>query len=95
MKKFIIERNFPGAANMSIEELQDMALTACEAVQKLERPYTWVQSYITEDKLYCIHIAESKEMVREHARIAKFPINIISEVKTIIDPTYANPLQVA
>ncbi|HEV8286162.1 MAG TPA: DUF4242 domain-containing protein [Chitinophagaceae bacterium] len=91
MKKFVVERNFPGAANLSPEELQFISQTSCEAIEKLEKPYYWIQSYITEDKIYCIHIAESEQVVREHARLGKFPINIISEVKTIIDPSNSNP----
>jgi hypothetical protein len=92
MKKFVVERNFPGAANLSPEELQTISQTSCKAIDKLEKPYHWIQSYITGDKIYCIHIAESEEVIREHAKLGKFPINTISEVKTIIDPTSGNPL---
>ena len=92
MKKFVVERNFPGAANLSPEELQTISQTSCEAIDKLEKPYHWVQSFITGDKIYCIHIAESEDVIREHARLGKFPINTISEVKTIIDPINSNPL---
>ena len=95
MKKFVIERNFPGASDLSAAELQAISQTSCEAQGKLGQIYTWVNSYIAEDKIYCIHIAESKEVIREHSRIAKFPINIISEVKTIIDPVTSTPLQIA
>lgn len=92
MKKFIIERNFPGAANLTTEELQVISKTSCDVVGKLGKPYTWVQSFVTGDKIYCVHIAENADVIREHSKIAKFPINIISEVKTIIDPTTSNPL---
>ena len=95
MKKFVIERNFPGAANLSAEELQAISQTSCEIVNKLGKSYTWIQSYITGDKIYCVHIAESEDVIREHSRLAKFPINTISEVKTIIDPTTSNPLFVS
>ena len=91
MKKFIIERNLPGASNLSAEELQVISQTSCDVVSSMGKPYTWVQSYITGDKLYCVHIAESEKVIREHARLAKLPVNIISEVKTIIDPSYCNP----
>jgi len=87
MKKFIVERNFPGAANLSPEELQGIAQNSCEAISKLEKPYHWIQTFITGDKLYCVHIAENEELIRQHAKLGKFPINTISEVKTIIDPT--------
>jgi hypothetical protein len=92
MKKFVVERNFPGAVNLSPEELQDMSQNSCEAIVKLGKPYHWVHSYITGDKIYCIHIAESEEVVRQHASLGKFPINTVSEVKTIIDPSTSNCL---
>jgi hypothetical protein len=95
MKKFIIERNFPGAANLSAEEIQVISQTSCDVVNNLGKPYTWVQSFITGDKLYCVHIAESEKVIREHSKLARLPVNIISEVKSIIDPSYCNPLSAA
>ena len=92
MKKFVVERNLPGAANLSPQELQHISQTSCEVVIKLGVPYYWIESFITEDKIYCIHIAESEDMVRQHARLAKLPINTIAEVKTIIDPLTSNSL---
>ena len=89
MKKFVIERNFPGASDLSAKELQTISRISCEAIEKLGKPYHWVQSYVCGDKIYCIHIAEEEEVLREHARMGNFPINTISEVKTIIDPTTA------
>jgi hypothetical protein len=92
MKKFLIERNLPGAGNLSPQELQDIARASCEVVCSLGKPYHWIQSFVTEDKIYCIHIAESEEAVREHSRLGKFPINTISEVKSVIDPLTSNLL---
>jgi hypothetical protein len=92
MKKFIIERNLPGAGNLSPEELQNIARASCEVVCSLGKPYHWIQSFVTEDKIYCIHIAENEETVREHSRLGKFPINTISEVKSVIDPLTSNLL---
>ena len=86
VKKFVIERNLPGASNLSTEELRGISQTFCEAANKIGTPYTWVQSFITDDKIYCVHIAASREAIREHSRIAKFPINTISEVATTIYP---------
>ena len=91
MKKFVIERILPGAGNLSPEELQAISKTSCEAVTQLGKPYHWIQSFVTDDKIYCIHIAESEEVVREHARIGKIPINTVAEVKAVIDPTTGNP----
>ncbi|MHA4806815.1 DUF4242 domain-containing protein [Flavitalea flava] len=87
MKKFIVERIFPGAGNLSPEELQAISQAYCKVVIQLGRPYHWIQSFVTEDKIFCIHVAENEEMVREHARLGKFPINTISEVKFVIDPS--------
>jgi hypothetical protein len=92
MKKFVIERNLPGAGNLTAEELQAISQASVEAIKKLGKPYYWIQSFVTEDKIYCIHIAESEEVVREHARLGKFPVNTISEVKTIIDPLTSDPM---
>ena len=93
MKKFVIERNFPGAGNLTSQELQEISQNSCEVSNNLGKPYTWVQSFVTGDKIYCVHIAESEEVIREHSRLAKFPVNTISEVKTIIDPTTSNPIR--
>jgi Nickel responsive protein SCO4226-like len=92
MKKFVIERNFPGAGNLTNEELQEISQASCEAITQLNKPYHWLQSYICEDKIYCIHIAENEEVLRQHARLGKFPIHSISEVKTVIDPSTSHPL---
>ena len=92
MKKFVIERNLPGAGNLTAEELQSIAQTSCAVSNGLGKPYHWIQSFVTEDKIYCIHIAESEEAVREHARLGKFPINTVAEVKAVIDPLTSNAL---
>jgi hypothetical protein len=89
MKRFLIERKLPGAGNLSPEELQTMARTSCEVVNSLGKPYHWIESFVTGDKIYCIHIAESEEVVREHAQRACFPINSVAEVTAMIDPTTA------
>ena len=93
MKKFVVERNLPGAGNLSAEELQAISQTSCEVINKLGKPYHWIQSFIAEDKIYCIHIAENEEVIREHARLGDFPINRVTEVKAIIDPLTGNALQ--
>jgi len=92
MKKFVVERNLPGAGNLSPEELQSISQTSCEAINVLGKPYHWVHSYITTDKIYCVHIAENEEVIREHARLGQFPINSISEVNVIIDAQTSNLL---
>jgi len=91
MKRFVIERNLPGAENLSTEELQEISQAWCEASNKLGKADIWVQSFIGRDKIYCLHFADDEEIIREHARIAKFPCNIISEIKIMIDPATSNP----
>ena len=92
MKKFNVERNMPGAGNLSPEELQTISKTSCEVINQLGEYYHWTQSFIAEDKIYCIHIAENEEVIREHARLGNFPVNRITEVKAIIDPLTSNSL---
>jgi hypothetical protein len=92
VKKFVIERNLPGAGNLSAEELQSVSQKINQVTGSIGKPYYWIQSFVGEDKIYCIHIAESEELVREHARKAKLPINTISEVMAMIDPLTGNPL---
>jgi Protein of unknown function (DUF4242) len=91
MKKFVVERILPGAENLTPEELITLAKTFCEVIEKMRKPYHWIQSFITTDKIYCIHIAETAEVIREHAKLGKLPINTIAEVKIVIDPSTNNP----
>ena len=94
MKRFVIERNLPGAEKLSADELREISQCWHEAANQLGNSDTWIESFIGEDKIYCIHLAENKEVVRQHSRLAKFPINLISEIKAIIDPTTGNALPV-
>lgn len=85
LKRYIIERDIPGVGAMSDEELGGAARTSNGALAKIEG-IQWVQSYVTRDKTYCIYLAESEELIHEHARISGFPANRITEVECIIDP---------
>ena len=87
MPKYVIEREIPGAGNLSPQELQTVSQTSCNVLRKMGPDIQWVQSYVTGDKVYCIYIAPNEEMIREHAREGGFPANSISEIKTTIDPT--------
>ena len=89
MKKYIIEREIPGAGNMTAEELQAISKTSNSVISVLGKPYRWVESYVTNDKIYCIHEAESEDVIREHASCASIPVNKIEEVKIIINPSTA------
>lgn len=89
MKKFIIERKIPGAGNLTPAELKQIAQTSIKVGNGLKNPYHWIESFVTDDRIYCIHIAENEEDIREHAACGKFPVNRIEEIKTIIDPATA------
>ncbi|HET9824830.1 MAG TPA: DUF4242 domain-containing protein [Chitinophagaceae bacterium] len=89
MKKFIIERKLPGAGNMTVEELKAISKTSVDVVTSMGKAYSWVQSFVTEDKMYCIHIAENREDVRTHGKCGGFPVNSIEEIKHVIDPSTA------
>ncbi|MEJ1237465.1 DUF4242 domain-containing protein [Chryseolinea sp. T2] len=87
MKKYIIERQLPGAGKLTLSELKAIARTSNEVIDELEAPYHWIETYVTDNKLYCVHIAPDRETVLEHARKGGFPVDSISEVKYIMDPT--------
>lgn len=89
MPKFLIEREIPGAGNLSQQELQAISQTSCGVLQKMGPQIQWLQSYVTGDKIYCVYIAPDAETIREHATQGGFPANRVSEIKTIIDPTTA------
>jgi len=87
MPKYVIERELPGAGKLSAADLTAIAQKSCSVLNGLGPQIQWVHSYVTDDKIYCVYIAPSAEMVREHARQGGFPANRVSEVKTMIDPT--------
>lgn len=89
MPKYVIERVVPGASKMSTEDLKNLSLRSCNVLNQLGPQIQWVQSYVTENKIYCVYIAPNEEMVYEHARLGGFPANHVAQVKTIIDPTTA------
>ncbi len=89
MPKYVIEREMPGAGNLSMEELQSISQKSCDVLEEMGPRIQWIQSYVTEDKVYCVYIARNKEEVREHAQKGGFPADRISKVKSVIDPTTA------
>jgi hypothetical protein len=89
MPKYVIEREIPGAGNLSPEQLKAISQTSCGVLSKLGPQIQWVHSYVTTDKIYCIYNAPNEEMVREHAKQGGFPANSVSQVSIIIDPTTA------
>jgi len=87
--KYVIEREIPGAGSLSPEQLKDISQTSCGVLSEMGPEIQWVQSYVTGDKIYCVYIAPSQELVREHAEKGGFPADRVSEVTVIIDPTTA------
>jgi hypothetical protein len=89
MPKYIIEREIPGAGSLAYRELQDISQKSCGILCEMEPKIQWVESYVTDDKVYCIYIAPDEETVREHAEKGGFPVNRISQIRSMIDPTTA------
>lgn len=89
MPKYVIERTIPGAGKLTPAELSAISQKSCGVLHGMGPRIQWVQSYVTDDKIYCIYIAPNEAMIREHASQGGFPVNQISEVKTLIDPTTA------
>jgi uncharacterized protein DUF4242 len=86
---YVIEREIPGAGNLTAEELKAISQTSCGVLDKMGSDIEWLHSYVTGDKVYCVYMATNEELVREHAKQGGFPANSVAEVGTIIDPTTA------
>jgi cell division inhibitor SulA len=87
--KFVIEREIPGVGSMSAEQLQAVSQKSCSVLRNLGPQIQWLQSYVTDNKIYCVYIAPDEETVREHARQGGFPANSVAQVRSVIDPTTA------
>ncbi len=90
MPKYVIERNIPGAGNLSAADLQGISQKSCGVLREMGPEIQWIQSYVTGDKIYCVYIAPNEAAVREHAERGGFPVDSIEKVATIIDPTTAD-----
>ena len=89
MPKYVIEREVPGAGSMSSEDLRDLSQNSCNVLTDMGPQIQWVQSQVTDDKIYCTYIAPNEDMIRQHAEQGSFPANKVSEVRAVIDPTTA------
>jgi hypothetical protein len=89
MPRYLIERNWPEAGDLSQEELRDMALQSCQVLSNMQTKVHWVKSYVTDNKLYCLYISPDQEVLLEHASYGGFSVEKISLVKQIIDPVTA------
>jgi hypothetical protein len=89
MPKYVIERDIPNAGSLTQGQVLGISQKSCSVLKNLGPQIQWLESYVTQDKIYCVYIAPNEAMVREHAKQGGFPANRISEVKRIIDPTSA------
>lgn len=89
MPKYIVEREIPGAGNLSPNELQSISQKSCSILDEMGPQIRWIESYLTENKLYCVYIAPDEEAIHNHAQRGEFPINHIAEVRGMIDPKTA------
>ncbi|WP_445367109.1 DUF4242 domain-containing protein [Methylomonas sp. BW4-1] len=87
MPKYIIERDIPGAGQLTQAELQGISQKSCGVLRDMGPRIQWLHSYVTGDKVYCIYIADSEQAIREHAEQGGFPANRIEQITSIIDPT--------
>ena len=94
MPTYLIEREIPGASNLTDEDLRGITATSNDVVENLQCDYTWRHSYVAGDKIYCVHEAESPEDVLEHARRGGFPANLVAEVSATFDSTGPRSLPV-
>ena len=95
MPKYIVEREIPNAAALSPADLRAISKRSCAVLQQLGPAIQWVESFVTEDKLTCVYIAPDVEMIREHARLGGFPADRVLEIAAVIDPTTAEPNDLA
>jgi len=89
MPKYVIEREIPGAGQIRAEEMRGIAQKSCGILKELGPQIQWVESFVTDNKIYCIYIAPNEEMILEHGKRGGFPTNVVAEVKRMIDPTTA------
>ena len=89
MPKFVIERNIPGAGKLTPEQLNGVAQKSCSVLRELGPQVQWLESFVTDDKIYCVYIAPDEAAVREHARLGGFPADSVQAVRRTIDPTTA------
>jgi hypothetical protein len=89
MPKYIIERELPGAGDLGDDQIQGISQKSCQVLGELGPQIQWVESFVTDDKIYCVYIAPSKELIEKHAQQGGFPANKISKVRRMIDPTSA------
>ena len=89
MPRFVVERDIPEAGSLSSEQLRAISQRSCRILREMGPEIQWVESYVTDDKVYCVYVAPDEDAVRKHARQGGFPANRISQIRSVIDPTTA------
>jgi hypothetical protein len=89
MPKYVIEREIPGAGKLTANELKAVSQKSCAVLRQMGPQIQWLESFVTDDKVYCVYVAPDADVIRQHAELGGFPANRISEVKRVIDPTTA------
>jgi hypothetical protein len=89
MPKFIIERNIPGAGKLDRQQLAAITQASCNVIKSIGPQIQWIESYVTDDKVYCVYIAPDEATIRQHARLGQFPADSVQAVRSVIDPTFA------
>lgn len=89
MPRFVVERELPGLGKLSPTELEAIAQKSCSVIRDIGPAIEWIESYVTDDKMYCVYVAESEKLIRQHAKEGGFPANRISQIRTMINPRTA------
>lgn len=89
MPRYVIERELPGAGNLSQADLQGISQKSCDVLNELGSKIQWIESFVTENKIYCVYLAPDKEMIKKHADLGGFPANRVEEIKNVISPATA------
>jgi hypothetical protein len=87
MPKYVIERDLPAAGKLSPADLKGISAKSCDVLRKMGPEIQWVESYVTDNKVYCVYISPNEDLIREHAKQGEFPVNKISAIRAVIDPT--------
>lgn len=95
MPKYVIERDLPGAGQLSGEQLREIAQRSCAVLRELGPSIQWIQSYVTEDRIYCVYLAPDEEVLLRHARRGGFPADVVARVHQVIEPVTAEPMPAA
>lgn len=89
MPKYVIERELPGAGKLTQDELHAISQKSCSVLREMGPEIQWIQSYVSDDKVYCVYYAPNEDLLREHAQRGGFPVNRVAQVRSVIDPATA------